>query len=162
VTLLYELATAGLTMGLAVANLWANKITTGRTYYQLMANFHAKEYGTVQYNFHPDAPTIRGTIPDPSDEMLQTYHKKIREVMRDSGIEDLPTESEIRANPGRLDAMMDRLESYDQIDTHHKILEIIAELCSNTPSVEDMMALPYRKRIRFVRFVQRELTNPEV
>jgi hypothetical protein len=161
VSWLYDVVTAGLALGLAVTALYRNKKSTGRTYYQLMANFHAKDYGTVQYNFHPDAPEVRGVIPDPSDDMLQAYHKAIREVMKESGIEDLPTESEIRANPGRLDDMMDRVEAFDQIETHHRILDIIATLCQNQPSVEDMMKLPYRKRIRFVRFVQKELTNPE-
>lgn len=126
-----------------------------------MANFHAKDYGSVQYNFHPDAPHVKGVIPDPSDDMLKIYHKNIRELMKESGIEDLPTEAELRANPGRMDSLMDRIDNYDQIETHHKVLEIIAELCGDTPSVEDMMLLPYRKRIRFVRFVQKELTNPE-
>lgn len=126
-----------------------------------MANFNAKDYGTVQYNFHPDAQ-IRGVIPDPSDEMLSDYHKAIRQLMRDSGIEDLPTDTDIRLHPDKMDEFMDKLDAFDQIETHHQLLEIIATVCSNQPSVEDMMLLPYRKRIRFVRFVQKELTSPEV
>lgn len=126
-----------------------------------MANFHAKDYGSVQYNFHPDAPHVKGTIPDPSDEMISDYHKKIREVMKESGIEDLPSEAELRANPGRIDSMMDRIESYDQMETHHKVVTVVAELCGNQPNVDEMMLLPYRKRVRFIRFAQKELTNPE-
>lgn len=129
-----------------------------------MANvqFNAKDYGSVAYNFGPDAPEIKGTIPDPSDEMIQQYHKDIRQLMQDSGINDLPSETEMRLHPERMDEYMDRLDKHDQIDTHHQLLEIIAKLCSNEPGVDEMMKLPYRKRIRFVRFAQKELTNPEV
>lgn len=127
-----------------------------------MANFHAKDYGTVQYNFHPDAPVIKGTIPDPSDDMLQEYYKEMREMFRESGIDDLPSEAEIRANRDKLDELMDKIERFDRIETHHRLLEIIAKLCQNQPSVDDMMQLPYRKRVRFVRFVQKELADPEV
>jgi hypothetical protein len=143
-----------------VVTLWANRALTGRTYIQIMAQFHAKDYGTVQYNFHPDA-NIRGTIPDPSDDMLQTYHKNIRQWLKDSGLEDLPTEDELRRNPDRTQELIDRVEKFDQIDAHHKLLEIIAEVCQHQPSVDDMMQLPYRKRVRFTRFVQKELINPE-
>lgn len=125
------------------------------------AKFNAKDYGTVQYDFAPDAPVVKGYIPDPSDEMLQQYHKDIRDLMEEAGINDLPSPSEMRLNPDRMDEYMDRLDKYDIIDTHHKLLEIIAKLCADTPSVDDMMMLPYRKRIGFVRFVQKELINPE-
>lgn len=129
-----------------------------------MANvqFNANDYGNVRYDFKPDAPDVKGVIPDPSDDKIKQYHKDIRQLMEDSGINDLPSETEMRLHPERMDEYMDRLDAYDQIETHHNLLEIIARLCSNEPSVEDMMKLPYRKRIRFVRFAQKELTNPEV
>lgn len=125
-----------------------------------MAQFHAKDLGTVTYNFHPDAQ-IRGTIPDPSDTLLQEYHKEIRAWLKDSGIEDLPSEAELRSNPERAEELMDRVEQFDQIEAHHQLLEIIAKVCQNQPSVDDMMQLPFRKRVRFVRFVQKELISPE-
>lgn len=127
-----------------------------------MANFHAKDYGTVQYNFHPDAPGIKGVIPDPSDDMLQTYHTQINGLMRESGINDLPSDTELRLHPERMDEYMDRLESFNAIDTHHKLVAIVAELCSDSPSVDDMMKLPYRKRVKFIRFAQKELASPEL
>lgn len=127
-----------------------------------MANFHAKDYGTVQYNFHPYAPTVRGTIPDPSDDQLQTYHKDMRQLMKESGIDDLPSDIDMKLHPEKMDEYMEKIEAFDQIETHHQLLEIIARLCNDTPNVEQMMELPYRVRIRFVRYIQKELTSPEV
>lgn len=125
-----------------------------------MAEFHANTYGSVKYNFHPDG-TARGVIPDPSDDMLQTYHKQIRQWLKDSGIDDLPSEEELRRNPERARELSEQAESFDRIEVHQQLLKIIAELCQDQPSVDDMMTLPFRKRIRFVRFVQKEITNPE-
>lgn len=82
--------------------------------------------------------------------------------MKDSGIEDLPSESDMRLHPDRMEEYMDKLDQFDTIEIHHNLLEIIAELCANQPSVDDMMQLPYRVRIRFVRHVQKELISPEV
>lgn len=126
-----------------------------------MSQFHAKDYGSVNYNFHPDAPHIKGIIPDPSDEMLQSYYRAMRELFKDAGIDELPTDTEIRLHPERMNEFMDRLEKFDRIEAHHQVLEIIAMLCQNTPSVDDMMQLPYRKRVKFIRFVQKEIADPE-
>jgi hypothetical protein len=126
-----------------------------------MANFSAKSYGTVQYDFRPFSE-IRGVIPDPSDDMIQLYHKTFKKVMKNSGINELPSDSDIRINPERMQEYMDKIDEFDGIEIHHKILEIVAELCVNQPSVEDMMTLPYRVRVGFIRHVQKELISPEV
>lgn len=126
-----------------------------------MAGFKSSDYGTVQYDFRPDS-TIQGTIPDPSDELIQQFFKEFNEFLKENGLDDAPNEYELRSDPEKLQKELERIRSIDKVAIHHQQLKIIAKLCQDQPSVEDMMTLPYRKRIRFVQFVMRELTNPEV
>lgn len=126
-----------------------------------MAGFKSSDYGTVQYDFNPEVK-IKGTIPDPSDEMLQQYFKEIREFFKRNNLDGLtPTEYELRTDPAKFKEMLDLIDSVDKIHANHELVDIVCRLCGNQPNTEEVLGLPYRKRIKFLQFAQRELANPE-
>lgn len=126
-----------------------------------MAKFDAEEFGSVEYDFTPYGG-VKRPIPDPSDEMIQTYHKKVHELIREHDSEDIPSEKQLRDDPALLKRVIERTRKMiESMDTHHRMVEIIAELCQEQPSAEEIKHLPYRVRVPFIRFVQREVINPE-
>lgn len=126
-----------------------------------MTKFNANDYGSVEYDFTKYQEGLKGIIPDPSDDLIQQYFKEMREFFRENGLDDLPSERDLRLNPSRIRELTERIEAIDKIEVHHSQLAIVAKLCQNTPSTEEMMKLPYRVRVRFIRYVQTELTSPE-
>lgn len=126
-----------------------------------MPKFDAEEYGSIEYDFTKYGGVKRPII-DPSDEMIQTYHKKVHELIRENDSDDVPSEKQLREDPAQLKRIIERTRKMiESMDTHHRMVDIIAELCQNQPSSEEMLSVPYRVRIAFIRFVQRELVNPE-
>lgn len=126
-----------------------------------MAEWKAQSYGTVQYDMRPDVD-LQGTIPDPSDEILREYFEDIKKFGESHGLNDVPTEYELRNNPERVQQMIDRMNSTDKIKVNHELTAIVAKLCQHKPSEEDILKLPYRKRVVFLRWIQDQLTSPEV
>lgn len=125
-----------------------------------MAGYKAQDYGTVNYNFKPDVP-VEGKIPDPSDEMIQDYFKEIKEYYTRHGLDDIPSDFEMRTNPERLQEMIDKMQNSDRISLNRELVGIVCRLCGGQPSEDEVLGLPFRKRVKFLQFVQKELTNPE-
>lgn len=90
-----------------------------------------------------------GTIPEPSEETLDLFMKKIREVALEA--RRLVNQ---KGDPNDLspEDMLNTLSEMDE-DTMTKSLSVVsdalAELCSGTPTAEEISRLPFRVRQAF-------------
>lgn len=89
--------------------------------------------------------TGKGTIPEPSQAQLDEYFEALGEIGGEDSLESL--------------ANADARESREQLE---KLLDIVATLCSGTPSQEELSQLPPRIKIAFIRWIGQEFSNPEV
>lgn len=98
----------------------------------------------------PVLADAKGVIDEPSDEAVQKMQRQFAEAtkaFRDASSGDGPPLAEL-----------DR-DVFEASET--AILEAVAEVCNGSPSREQLAALPYRHKRRFLTWLQRQLMNPE-
>lgn len=105
------------------------------------------------YNFEPYQPGVRGTIPEPSTEQIQTFLEVLRQVM--------PT---VEGPDGKkmldLAALNERFK--DNPDEAEAIVNsAVSAVCSGTPTADQIGALPYRVKQRFYGWVVGTFLAPE-
>lgn len=118
--------------------------------------FDAGIFGTLRYDFKKWGGK-QASIPDPSDELIEQFAKDMRGIMREFGgeeIDDDATDEEV------LEAMADdsRLQI---VEAQRAMCGAMANLCQESPSAEELLALPLRVRTSFSQWLQRKLTSPE-
>lgn len=128
-----------------------------------MAQFNAgSAVESLDYDFTDYVPGCAGTIPEPSTEQIEAYFDRAREVAQ-----------EVMAIKGKMDKIKDAdgddnaenlseeevteivtdLESIDVHGMQAKMVDLIADLCSQQPTSEQITALPFRVRQAFIKWV---------
>jgi hypothetical protein len=122
-----------------------------------VANFSIAAVETLDYDFtgflKEDGKgycTGKGTIPEPSQKALDEYFQSLSEIM-----ESVPGQG--KAVKRVLD-----IDPEQQKEQLAEIFAAIAKLCSNQPNQEQLMELPPRIKIAFLKWVNQEFQNPEV
>lgn len=102
----------------------------------------------------------KGRIKEPSDEQISAFLKTVKEIMVEASTKlDLKLTADASA-----DEMLAVLQTLDPdifTDTFRDMAGVYSKLCSGDPSVQDLLALPLRVRIRFFEWLQGEVVNPE-
>jgi hypothetical protein len=108
----------------------------------------------------------KGTIPEPSEERVIKFQKKLQAVMIRVAQEAQPPEEEADADPDR-DRSRDWLRELERAQASgiaeeiaHEIDLIYGRFCQDQPSAETIGKLPYRVKVAFFRWLQEEL-RPE-
>lgn len=112
------------------------------------------EVGALDYNFEPYAG--KGTIPEPSTMQIQAFRQALGEMLGEVDEDSSNKVDDV--------ALAKRLAEYLKSDTteaDEKSLHIVADVCSNQPSFDDLQALPYRARQAFFGWVVGMLLVPE-
>lgn len=118
--------------------------------------FDAGAFGTLRYDFTA-FNGVAGIIPDPSDEMIDTFTKRYREMLDQYGVDD-----DIDPNdPESVQTALEATEGIDISKQQREMAALFAGLCSDSPNAEQIMKLPFRLRGRFFTWVQRTLSDPE-
>lgn len=86
-----------------------------------------------------------GAIPEPSTDALEAYQKSMQTLMKGRSLDALQKQ--------------DTEESRKQL---RQVLEHVAKLCQNSPSLEELAQLPPRWKIGFMKTFNREMSDPEV
>ena len=124
-----------------------------------MAGFEAQ--GVVEaldWDFNPYV-AARGTIPEPTDNQIAAFLTGVKATIKEVEA-DLP-DGITENDPVALLAMMEDLDPAKTIEQIGKMAEIYSALCSGTPTVEQIMALPMRVRNIFFAWLQAEVMSPE-
>lgn len=115
----------------------------------------------LDYDFKPFCPEIKGTVPEPSDKLIEAFLTKLKEIMSEASKEFESAEGMTDEDP---EAFLEALSSLDPkmvTGTIAKMARAYAALCSNQPSYAELMKAPMRVRILFFRWVQQEIFSPE-
>jgi hypothetical protein len=101
-----------------------------------------------------------GVVPEPSRPAVNALMKKVQGNFKEMGLvdesdDDSTTPSEIA---DRMNKIVDD-DLFEKMAT--KITEAVAEVCGGKPSLETLMALPYRPFMGFFGFLVGNLMNPE-
>ena len=116
-----------------------------------------EEVSTLDYNFEPYAG--KGTIPEPSAMQIQVFKQGLAQMVEyaaraeDIDVNTLP--------PKEFAERLSKLLSEDTSEQDEKVLYMIADVCSSSPSFDDLQALPFRARQAFMGWIVGALIVPE-
>lgn len=127
-----------------------------------MAKFNAvTAVESLEYDFEPYQPGVTGVIPEPSSEQIETYFEKARTVAKE--VMALKSKMEKVQGQGGTDVeemseqeiaeIVTDLESIDVHEIQRQMVDLISDLCSQTPTSEQINALPFRVRQEFMKWV---------
>jgi len=139
-----------------------------------VSNFSLQAVETLDYDFtgfpsntSKDKCKGKGSIPEPTEDMLTAYAEavaKLFEIKKGDDIEAAldggdPTATSANAEPGSPEKKAKKKEEEAKAAA---LLGFTADLCQNSPSTEELTELPPRIRNAFMKWVYKELSDPEV
>ena len=119
--------------------------------------FQSSDYGRLRYDFKAWSGPA-GPIDDPSDKAIETYFDAMRVIAKKYGDEDTDTDD---MTTEQLTQYLETEERLRLTEAQDEMAEAVATLCKDTPSKADLLALPFRIRQAFMRWLQRKITDPE-
>jgi hypothetical protein len=122
--------------------------------------FDASSYGTLRYDFKRFGG-VAGIIPDPSDEQIETFLRRLREIAREFGTDDQQDVDLDNASAEELTALLEDDANLRIADAQQAMVAAVAELCQGSPNAEQLLRLPFRVRQGFMGWLQRKLMSPE-
>jgi hypothetical protein len=102
----------------------------------------------LTYDFEPYGG--KGTIPEPTSSQITMFQKSLSELMVDlvpAGFGD-----DITSNTNLVRRVTEYL-SKDTSESQEKLLQAIADVCSDRPSFDELSRLPYRAQQAFSGWV---------
>lgn len=119
-----------------------------------MANFSSSSVEVLEYDFRDFASNSgkgsckgHGEIPEPTSDALEAYGAATRELFK------VETNKDVK----------EKLEDDDAAKAKSReLLKLTADLCENSPSVEELEDLPPRIQRAFFKWIFKEITDPEV
>lgn len=112
----------------------------------------------LTYDFTKYVPGAKGTIPEPTSEQIKVLVETLQKVMPTKTVKDQETGQERHVLD--LDKIREMYgEDGDEIDL--TMAAALGEVCSNQPSGEQILALPYRVKRRFTGWLLGSLLSPE-
>lgn len=119
--------------------------------------FDGGQYGTLRYDFKSWGG-VQGIIPDPSDKMIEDYMKGLRDAAKEFGAEDADTDN---MSAAEVQELMEDDKNMEIEAAQAKIAELTSELCQGSPNTPQLLALPFRVRQGFLKWLQGKLMDPE-
>lgn len=119
--------------------------------------FDAGQFGTLRYDFKAYGG-VQGIIPDPSDTKIEEFMRGMRDAAQEFSTEEVDVDNLTAEELQELMADDSNLRIKDAQDT---MMGLLGELCDGSPSKEQLLALPLRVRMRFTRWLQEKLLDPE-
>ena len=98
----------------------------------------------------------KGEIPEPSDQAVTTMQRKLTAATKRFLPDNIDPNNQVAMNQAMAQIPEDAFSRAEQ-----EILDAIAELCNGSPTREQLAALPYRHKRKFIAWLQRQLMNPE-
>lgn len=101
----------------------------------------------------------KGMITEPNDEKIAAFLTSLRDMMKEA--ETIVGDGVDVTDPA---SFLGQLDSYDPdklLGVFRGLATAYADLCSGQPSVEEIMDLPLRVRVKFFAWVQGEVVSPE-
>lgn len=128
-----------------------------------MAGFKAHEVvEALTYDFggidgRPDLASIRGVVPEPSDQQVRKMNAALRDAIKSvTGTGDFdPTD---RVAAARIFGKLTDEQLAAMEDANLAAIGIVTQ---DSPSVEQIQRLPFRYKREFIKWLVKELNDPE-
>lgn len=115
-----------------------------------MAGFNASTaVEALDYDFRPFVEA-HGVVPEPSTDQITVYRKAIMDMFEEMIPEGLDDENQKTVD--MIHKVVQFLGS-DRSEEQEKILHVLADVCSDKPSYDELSALPYRHQQAFAGWV---------
>lgn len=129
-----------------------------------MAQFTSEHLELLEYDFTGFAANSggmcsgKGTIPEPTKQMLLDYAQAVREIFETDDLADV--------DPATMVADSFATEEKDEVSEEldsasDQLLDATSALCSGTPTKAQLVELPPRILRGFMKWVYREIADPE-
>src|SRR5215469_1111031 len=119
----------------------------------------AEEVSALEYNFEPYGG--KGIIPEPSAIQIQAFRQALGSLIETEDLgpigqnpNDLPREEFVK--------VVSMFLNRDTSEIDEKTLHMCADVCSGTPSFDELQTLPFRARSAFMGWLVGKLLLPEV
>jgi hypothetical protein len=122
--------------------------------------FDAGQYGTLRYDFKKFGG-VQGIIPDPSDEQIEAFMRRLREIAKEFGADDAEDLDLDNATAEELSALLEDDSNLRIAEAQQTLCDAYGELCQGSPDATALLALPLRVRQGFMQWLQRKLLSPE-
>jgi len=116
------------------------------------------DFTTVKGYPHKSA---KGTIAEPSDEMITSFIADLRDLMKEAGAIVGDVAGLDLANPQEFFQQLDGYDPEQLLNVYRGMAAACSKLCSGRPSTEEISDLPMRIRVRFFAWLQQEVVSPE-
>lgn len=123
---------------------------------QKKSTFDAGQFGSLRYDFTAFGG-VTGIIPDPSDVLLEEFNTQYMELLEKYGV----GENVDKDDPDAVADAIQRNKEVSFVEQQKEMVKLIALLCDDKPSADEINKMPFRVRSRFIAWVQRELVSPE-
>lgn len=108
----------------------------------------------LTFDFTKYVEGAKGVIPEPSSEQIERLIEFLRQVMPTKKDEDGKDTLD-------LDKLSETFEGKEATEIEVLMNTSVSEVCSGTPSVEQIAALPFRVKKRFYGWLLGSLLSPE-
>jgi hypothetical protein len=105
----------------------------------------------LTYDFTKYVPDAKGEIPEPSSLQVETFFETLRQLMPVTMVD-----GKAKIDLAELAKMV---EAGD--DVNAMLVAAISDVCSNSPTVEQITALPHRDKSRFIGWITGTFFLPE-
>jgi hypothetical protein len=110
----------------------------------------------LEWDFNPYV-AARGIAPEPTDAQIAAFLTSLKGILK--GVRDSIPEG--ISDPAMIVAAMDDMDPEETIRQMASMCQVYADLCSGTPSAEQIGQLPMRVRTIFFAWLQGEVMSPE-
>jgi hypothetical protein len=115
----------------------------------------------LDWDFTGAGVKAKGTIPEPSDVTIGDFLDGLKKLYNDTRAMVEAGEAATDATPGEMLEALNSVTGAMFVDQMSRIADLYAELCSNKPGKDQLLALPLRVRAKFYGWVMSEVVNPE-
>lgn len=121
-----------------------------------MSNFDAGQ-DELTYDFTKYIPDAKGVIPEPTSEQIQHFTQTLQKIMPSKTITD---ENGNERNVLDIEKIKEEYGE-DGSEVELTLAAAVSQVCSGTPTAEQILALPYRVKRRFTGWITGTLLDPE-
>lgn len=136
-----------------------------------MAFDAAEEVAELEFNFdslaqkyrHPDGSSkypalegVKGVTDEPSDDDIEAFQKAMAAAVNEAipdGVDPTDQAAVAKASRNMPDGQFKKVQD--------AIVDAVSQLTKGSPSREQITALPFRHKRRYIQSLQQDLLNPE-
>lgn len=125
------------------------------------ASVEALDYDFSAVPDYPKKLKAKGTVKEPSDARIGAFLDGLKNMVSDARKDGIDFDIPEDATADEMMAALDTLTGDAFVAMMDRTAKMFAELLSESPSHEQLMALPLRVRTEFYNWIMKQVVRPE-